>query len=330
MAPHLQDGPLRFHPLAFLEDGGEVVVGRSDIDSYGVFPVDGAALVRELAAGRAPGDAADWYADTYGERIDMADFVATLHELQLVRSEQRARGRDDRPRSRAAARPRAVLRAGLGPVRRRCSPPPCSCACSTARWLPRTGNVFFTGSLVHRGRRGVRGAARADPVARGVPRAGRPPARHPQPHPDLAAPVLRRDRDEPRRARGRRAPAALPADPRRAAGRRAGRRGPDGARVPDARLARRERPLPRARVHHAAADGVAVLPVPAHRHLPPDRDRDGLRGPRHRGAGADRQPRQRAARAPTTACATSRRSARATSGTRAGTRRCWWSATRGC
>ena len=31
-----------------------------------------------------------------------------------------------------------------------------------------------------------------------------------------------------------------------------------------------------------------------------------------------------------TVCATSRRSARATSGTRAGTRRCWWSATRGC
>ena len=50
-------------------------------------------------------------------------------------------------------------------------------------------------------------------------------------------------------------------------------------------------------VHHAAAHGVAVLPLPAHRHLPPDRDRDGLRGPRRGGAGADRQPRQRAARA---------------------------------
>ena len=88
MAPHLQGRPLRFHPLAFLEDGGEVVVGRSDIDSYGVFPADGAALVRELAAGRAPADAADWYADTYGEHVDMTDFLATLHELQLVRSEQ--------------------------------------------------------------------------------------------------------------------------------------------------------------------------------------------------------------------------------------------------
>ena len=60
MAPHLQGRPLRFHPLAFLEDGGEVVVGRSDIDSYGVFPTDGAALVRELAAGRPPADAAAW------------------------------------------------------------------------------------------------------------------------------------------------------------------------------------------------------------------------------------------------------------------------------
>jgi len=87
MAPHLQGWPLRFHPLAFLEDGGEVVVGRSDIDSYGVFPADGAALVRELAGGRPPADAADWYADTFGERVDMQGFLATLHELRLVRSE---------------------------------------------------------------------------------------------------------------------------------------------------------------------------------------------------------------------------------------------------
>ena len=148
MAPHLQDGPLRFHPLAFLEDGGEVVVGRSDIDSYGVFPADGAALVRELAAGRAPADAADWYAETYGERIDMADFVATLHELQLVRSEQRARGRDYRTAfagSGSAARCSPRRPGRCTPC---CSPPPCWCARSTARMVPRTDNVFFTGSLV--------------------------------------------------------------------------------------------------------------------------------------------------------------------------------------
>ena len=147
MAPHLQGRPLRFHPLAFLEDGGEVVVGRSDIDSYGVFPSRrGGAGPR--AGGRTPaGDAADWYADTYGERIDMADFLATLHELQLVRSEERARGRRRRPGTRPAARPRlfsspawvlyaAVLCAAV-----------LVCVLDGAM-LPRTGNVFFTGSLV--------------------------------------------------------------------------------------------------------------------------------------------------------------------------------------
>lgn len=81
---HQHDVPLRFHRLTFLEDRGEVVVGRSDIDSYGVFPPDGAALVRQLAAGRAPETAAAWYAETYSERVDIEQFVATLRDLQLV------------------------------------------------------------------------------------------------------------------------------------------------------------------------------------------------------------------------------------------------------
>ena len=38
--------------MSFLADRGEVVIGRTDIDSYAVFPEDGAALVRELQAGR--------------------------------------------------------------------------------------------------------------------------------------------------------------------------------------------------------------------------------------------------------------------------------------
>jgi hypothetical protein len=145
MAPHLQDGPLRFHPLAFLEDGGEVVVGRSDIDSYGVFPVDGAALVRELAAGRPPGDAAAWYTETYGERVDMADFVATLHELQLVRSEGEvattAPVRGQRLGRALFSPPAWVLFAAL------LAAAVLVCVLDGAM-LPRTGNVFFTGSLV--------------------------------------------------------------------------------------------------------------------------------------------------------------------------------------
>ena len=72
------------HALIYLEDNGEVVIGRADIDSYGVFPPDGAALVGQLAAGMPPAEAGRWYADTYGEQVDMAEFLDTLGELQFL------------------------------------------------------------------------------------------------------------------------------------------------------------------------------------------------------------------------------------------------------
>ncbi len=77
--------PLTLHPLSFLEDGDEVVIGRRDIDSYAFFPPDGAALVRELGAGRSPAQAATWYRETYGEAVDVDAVVATLRELGFVR-----------------------------------------------------------------------------------------------------------------------------------------------------------------------------------------------------------------------------------------------------
>ena len=50
-------------------------MGRRDIDSYGVFPPDGAALVRELDAGRSVPDAERWYEATYGEKVDIDGLV---------------------------------------------------------------------------------------------------------------------------------------------------------------------------------------------------------------------------------------------------------------
>ncbi len=76
--------PVTLHQLTYLEENGEVVVGRTDIDSYGVFPPDGAALVRQLAAGMPPALAERWYAATYGEPVDMAEFLDTLGELQFL------------------------------------------------------------------------------------------------------------------------------------------------------------------------------------------------------------------------------------------------------
>jgi hypothetical protein len=78
------DQPLALHPLTFLDEGDEVTVGRVDIDSYGVFPPDGAALLRELQNGRTVRDSGLWYAEQYGETVDMDEFIEVLAELELL------------------------------------------------------------------------------------------------------------------------------------------------------------------------------------------------------------------------------------------------------
>lgn len=76
--------PLRFPPLRFLEEDGEVVVGRADTDAYVILPADGAELLRRLAAGATEDEATAWYEARYGEPVDVADFVTTLRELDLL------------------------------------------------------------------------------------------------------------------------------------------------------------------------------------------------------------------------------------------------------
>ena len=78
------DQPLRLHPLTYLEEGDEVTAGRADISSFGLFPVDGAALLRYLEAGNTPNDAARWYVEQYGERVDISEFLEVLEELDLL------------------------------------------------------------------------------------------------------------------------------------------------------------------------------------------------------------------------------------------------------
>ncbi len=84
--------PVPLHDLVFLDEGEHVVVGRRDIDSYGVFPPDGAALLRALKRGGTPTDAARWYEQTYGERVDIEAFLQTLDELDFVRAHGEAAG----------------------------------------------------------------------------------------------------------------------------------------------------------------------------------------------------------------------------------------------
>lgn len=78
------DQPLRLHPLTYLDEGEEVTVGRADIDSYGLFPPDGAALLRRLETGESPNAAARWYTEQYSEQVDMLEFIEVLEELELL------------------------------------------------------------------------------------------------------------------------------------------------------------------------------------------------------------------------------------------------------
>ncbi|GIH97247.1 hypothetical protein ACFFMN_41500 [Planobispora siamensis] len=88
---HDPDRPLPLHPLVYLADGEEVTVGRRDTDSYGIFPPDGAELVRRLEQGVPPREAAVWYAGTYHESVDIDDLIAALDELGFIRSPDEAR-----------------------------------------------------------------------------------------------------------------------------------------------------------------------------------------------------------------------------------------------
>lgn len=76
---------LRLHALVYFVEGDEVTIGRRDTDSYGVFPADGAELVRRLEQGATPAEAATWYEREYGDPVDVLDIVEILEELDFVR-----------------------------------------------------------------------------------------------------------------------------------------------------------------------------------------------------------------------------------------------------
>lgn len=82
----MQETPIGFHRLTFVPEREGVMVGRPDIESYVVLPVDGAELLRRLTEGEPLETAATWYMSTFGEPVDMDDFVATLNDLGFVRA----------------------------------------------------------------------------------------------------------------------------------------------------------------------------------------------------------------------------------------------------
>ncbi|WP_438291242.1 hypothetical protein [Streptomyces sp. HUAS TT7] len=144
----LLDSPVSFHRLSFVPDGEGVLVGRPDTDAFAVLPPDGAAALRRMTEGQTPAQAATWYAEHYGEQLDMADFLDTLGELGFLRGEGDAQEA-----------------APGGPVRFQrlaqvlfSRPALCCYALLVAAWLaviattpdlaPHPGQVFYTDSLL--------------------------------------------------------------------------------------------------------------------------------------------------------------------------------------
>jgi hypothetical protein len=87
-ASELNASRILFYQLTFVDEGDQVIVGRPDIDSFAVFPVDAAAVLRKLVDGADLTAAAAWYQATYGEPVDMEDFAETLRDLDFVRPEE--------------------------------------------------------------------------------------------------------------------------------------------------------------------------------------------------------------------------------------------------
>lgn len=81
------DRMIPIHSLIYFADGDEVTIGRPDIDSYAIFPPDGAELVRRLAAGATPDEVARWYEAEYGETADIGHVLAALDELGFIRKD---------------------------------------------------------------------------------------------------------------------------------------------------------------------------------------------------------------------------------------------------
>jgi hypothetical protein len=85
MTPDTTTGTtVRLQPLTYVQDGDEVMVGRPDIGSYGLFPPEGADLLRALAAGTTLEAAAEKLRQQTGETLDTEDFLAVIDDLRFV------------------------------------------------------------------------------------------------------------------------------------------------------------------------------------------------------------------------------------------------------
>ncbi|HET9897919.1 MAG TPA: hypothetical protein VFQ44_23565 [Streptosporangiaceae bacterium] len=67
-----------------MPEGADVVVGRAETGSYAVLPKDGADLLRRLSSGMTAAKAAAWYEQSFGEPVDIDDFLESMKELGFI------------------------------------------------------------------------------------------------------------------------------------------------------------------------------------------------------------------------------------------------------
>ncbi|MFC4033492.1 hypothetical protein ACFO3J_18685 [Streptomyces polygonati] len=93
----MDNGTVPLHRLTFVDEGHDVLIGRPEIESFALFPPDGAELVRRLQAGDTVAQAARWYRTAYGEDADLDDVVEALRSLGFVRTEDEAEAKSSAP-----------------------------------------------------------------------------------------------------------------------------------------------------------------------------------------------------------------------------------------
>lgn len=75
---------IEFHPLTFVPEGADVVVGRAETGSYAVLPKDGADLLQCLISGMTAAESAEWYEQSFGEPVDIDDFLESMKDLGFI------------------------------------------------------------------------------------------------------------------------------------------------------------------------------------------------------------------------------------------------------
>lgn len=79
-----QERQLHLQPLTYVPEGDDVMVGRPDTGSYGVFPPAGAELLQQLQAGTTLIAGTQWWYGQTGEHLDVEDFLGTIEELGFL------------------------------------------------------------------------------------------------------------------------------------------------------------------------------------------------------------------------------------------------------